>query len=122
MLARSVRLAHQVGNRLHLAQALEALALFAAHTRAPEAAIRFASAAAAIRTGISAPLNGADRSRLEHWLESARQSVDVRTATRASDAGAAWSVEQATEAALRFPTYSAQRRRQAKAGVSTHDG
>ena len=102
LLAKSIGLARRDGNRHHVAQTLEGLAAFAAMTRQPEAAMRFAGAAATVRTQIGARLTGTELDLLERRLEPVRRELDARAAQLARQAGATWSIEHATRLALEF--------------------
>ncbi|HEY3059541.1 MAG TPA: tetratricopeptide repeat protein [Chloroflexota bacterium] len=95
LLAEGVGLAQQLGNRHHLAQALEGVAAFAAD-RDAESAFRFAGAAATVRAVIGVPLSPTERQLLERRLgpPEARGS--------AFDLGRLWSLEEAAEHALEY--------------------
>jgi tetratricopeptide (TPR) repeat protein len=99
LLARSVRLAHRVGNYHHMAQALEALSGFAAPGQ-PEAALRLASAASAIRESIGAPMSPTERQALETRLRPAQSSVGTSVTTAALSEGRTWSLDKAAKFAL----------------------
>jgi predicted ATPase len=99
LLARSVRLAHRVGNYHHMAQALEALSGFAAPGQ-PEAALRLASAASAIRESIGAPMSPTEQQALETRLRPAQSSVGTSVTTAALSEGRTWSLDKAAKFAL----------------------
>jgi hypothetical protein len=96
LLAESVGLAQQLGNRHHVAQSLEGVARFAAQRSDVEAAVRFTGAAAAIRASIGAPLSPTERMLLE------RRLGRLGAPSGAFDDGRTWSVEQAAARALEF--------------------
>jgi len=95
LLAEGVGLAQQLGNRHHLAQALEGVAAFAA-VRDAEAALRFAGAAATVRAVIGVPLSPTERLLLE------RRLGPPEAHGNAFDLGRLWSLEEAAEHALEY--------------------
>jgi predicted ATPase/transcriptional regulator with XRE-family HTH domain len=99
LLERSIELAQRVGNRHHIAQALEAFAAFAALTEDPAAAIRLAGAAAAMRHTIDAPLAPTERMLLDTRLESAYRCLEPGAAAVAFRDGQAWSIDRAIRSA-----------------------
>ena len=105
LLARSARLALETGNRLHVAQALEGLAVFAVFVQEPVSALQFASAAATIRQRIGNDLLGTELEALRRRLAPAEQQLDAATATRAAREGAEWSIEEAVRHGLDFTAF-----------------
>jgi DNA-binding NarL/FixJ family response regulator len=76
--------------------------LAAARTHAARA-VRLASAAAAFRELVGAPLRGAERAALDRWLTLARQSLSPEAADQAEAEGRALTPEQAIEEATARP-------------------
>jgi hypothetical protein len=109
MLGDSLRLARQLTNPHYVAQALEAIAMFAAEHRHWANATQFAGAAAGIRSIIGAPLSPVERLLLDRRLGSERQDL------RNFAVGQTWSMEAAVATALEFmsadPSLSAVRLR-----------
>jgi DNA-binding NarL/FixJ family response regulator len=65
--------------------------------------VRLASAAAAFRELVGAPLRGAERAALDRWLTLARQSLSPEAADQAEAEGRALTPEQAIEEATARP-------------------
>jgi tetratricopeptide (TPR) repeat protein len=99
LLARSVQLAQRVGNRHHLALAFEGVATFATVIEQPDASLRFAGAAAAIRASIGALLTPAEQHSLDERLACAWQSLEA-SAVGVFEEGKTWSAEQSITQAL----------------------
>jgi predicted ATPase/DNA-binding CsgD family transcriptional regulator/DNA-binding XRE family transcriptional regulator len=102
LLARSVRLALETGNRLHVAQTLEGLAVFAVFVHEPVSALQFASAATTIRQRIGNDLLDTELDALRGRLAPAEQQLDADTAARATREGTRWSIEEAVRHGLEF--------------------
>ena len=80
LLAQGVSLAHQMGNRHSVAQALEGVAAFVADSGDRSAALCLVDAAAAIRTVLGAPLSPMERSLLERRLGHSSQRARAKAA------------------------------------------
>ena len=99
LLADSLSVHLEVGNRWGIALVLEGVACLAATTQ-PERALRLASAADALRTAIGRPLPPAERPLLAGWLEPARLALDPDGEARAWAQGQILSEARAVADAL----------------------
>jgi hypothetical protein len=96
----ALTLGRAFGLRPVIAPALEGLAALAAAEGRHERALRLASAAAALRAAMGAPLPPPARARHERILVRARQALDAETLAAAEAAGRAMTPEQAVADAL----------------------
>jgi predicted ATPase/transcriptional regulator with XRE-family HTH domain len=84
LLGESLQVARELGDRLALANCLEAVAELGAITGKPEQALRIASASAALREAMGAPLSASQQAKGTELLASIRECID------SSVADAAW--------------------------------
>src|SRR5579859_8125757 len=96
----TLALARDVGDRQGLTRGLEVCASLAAAHGRHELALRFAGAAAGIRTSIGAPLSAPEVAELEHSLAKSRYALGGAEADAAWSIGHGWTVELALREAL----------------------
>jgi predicted ATPase/class 3 adenylate cyclase len=89
-----------LGDRWALAYVLEDCGVLAGLTGQPERALRLASAAAALREAISAPLSPPEQAQLDESLAPARSTLSAAEQAAATAQGRAMTPEQAVEEAL----------------------
>jgi hypothetical protein len=99
LLACNIRLADRVGNRNHLALALEGMTAFTAKEHCEEA-LRLARAAAAIRAGLGAPISPTERKRFDTRLALAQGREQDPFAAAPRDDGRSSSLDEAVRLAL----------------------
>jgi predicted ATPase/DNA-binding CsgD family transcriptional regulator len=108
--AEAIELAHQSGERIQLARALEGLARgYAAHQ--PAAAVRLAGAADRLRIAMGAIAWPSDKRRLEAWLPATRRKLKPQPYRAAWQAGHAIDTDQAVALARRLRTDAGPRLR-----------
>ncbi|OGG46571.1 MAG: hypothetical protein A3F84_18045 [Candidatus Handelsmanbacteria bacterium RIFCSPLOWO2_12_FULL_64_10] len=98
-----LEIVRELGDRQEIATSIEAFAGLAAAQGEPGRALRLTGAAAALREVISVPLSSADQSRMERWLEPARQALSEEARAAAWAEGRTMTQEQAIAYALREP-------------------
>ncbi|MCA1644460.1 MAG: LuxR C-terminal-related transcriptional regulator [Chloroflexi bacterium] len=100
LLKEALTTSHDAGDRQGLARTFEGCARLASATSRAGEALRFAGAAASLRTNIGAPLPPAERATLERYISVARMTLGPRAADAAVSAGQALSVAQTIAEAL----------------------
>lgn len=93
----SLAIAHTLGDRRSIARLLESLANLAAVESQPKRAARLASAAAKLRTAVSAPLSPVEQSKVQQTLDLARQMLPAQCFASAWSEGQALPLEDALE-------------------------
>jgi non-specific serine/threonine protein kinase len=101
LLSESIRLSRRLGNPHRVAQCLERVAIFAAHSGRADT-WRFVDAAASIRAELSAPLSPIERRLLDERLD-----AGDRRAAWPEGSGVMWSLDRACDAAIELLTSSA---------------
>jgi predicted ATPase/class 3 adenylate cyclase len=99
--AKSLRGFSDQGDLDGVAESLEISAAIAGAAGDAPAAVRLAAAADALRTTAGLPLATPDRARLDRWLAGSHAASSEEELKRSRDEGAAMTVQQATDYALR---------------------
>src|SRR5262249_39680561 len=99
-LEESLKMNLELGDRTAVAFILECFAAIAAAQGKPTVALHLAGAASALRTDVGSPLPPAEQSRLDNYLEPARQMVSAEAQLSLFNQGTTMGVEKAIATAL----------------------
>jgi hypothetical protein len=99
--AQSLAIRHKLGDRMHVADSLEALGILVAACEDLAYAARLLGAASSLREKINAPPSPAKQEKLDRALSSTRSALGESVFAKEWDEGRAMSMEQAIDYVLK---------------------